>query len=325
MKYRHFFVDIIIILNSLIAMTEPLRLAYLIFVHKNPSQLARLLKRLYCPTNMFYIYVDGKADLNLFKSATQTIPSDNVVWLTNRKSISWGNFSLSDAYLSGFKTILKQRPEPDFILTISGQDYPIATNETIHSWLAQHADQTILDHSIITDDAPHIQERVEQYYLSVKRHHAVIYPHPNPDILRKKVFNTALRLSGRFPLPRRMPLGHQLYFGTNWFQLKPVAAQYLVDFSRLNPAYLQFFRTTYVPEEIFFHTALLNASDSVRGKVYNQRMTYMQWDRPSGAYTSPISISELPSMLASGKLFARKFDKQHGDEVLDQIDLYLDQ
>jgi hypothetical protein len=305
-------------------MAESLRLAYLVFVHRDPAQLARLLKRLYHPTSMFYIYVDGKADINLFKSATNRIAPDHVVWLTNRKSISWGDFSLSEAYLSGFRTILKQRPEPDFILTISGQDYPVATNKTIQDWLARHADQTILDHSIVTDNAPHISERSEQYYLSVQRHHAIIYPHPNPDTLRRKVFNTALRLSGLFPLPRRIPLKHQLYFGTNWFQLKPVAAQYLVDFARLNPAYLRFFRTTYVPEEMFFQTVLLNASDAVRGGIYNHRMTYMQWDRPPGSYTSPISVNELPAMLASDKFFARKFDKQHGDEVLDRIDQYLD-
>jgi hypothetical protein len=304
---------------------ETLRLAYLIFVHKDPYQLARLLKRLYYPTSMFYIYVDGKADLNTFKSAVNNIPSENVVWLTKRKCISWGNFSLCDAYLSSFQTILQQQPEPDFILTISGQDYPITTIKAIHNWLAQHIDETILDHSIVSDDAPHILERVEQYYLSVKRHHAIIYPHPNPNTPRRKVFNTALQLSGLFPLPRRVPLEHQLYFGTNWFQLKPIAAQYLVDFSRLNPAYLKFFHTTYVPEEVFFQTVLLNSSDSVRGKIYNQRLTYMQWDRPQGSYTSPISINELSSMLASNKFIARKFDEQYGAEVLNEIDQYLDQ
>jgi hypothetical protein len=306
-------------------MAEPLRLAYLIFVHKDPSQLARLMKRLYYPTSIFYIYVDGKADINTFKSATSKIPSDNVVWLTKRKSISWGNFSLSDAYLSSFQTILQQRPEPDFILTISGQDYPIATNEAIHNWLSQHVNQTILDYSIVTDNAPHVLERVEQYYLSVKRHHAIKYPHPNPDTLRRKIFNTALGMSGLYPLPRRMPLEHKLYFGTNWFQLKPVAAQYLIDFSRLNPDYLKFFRTTYVPEEVFFQTVLVNASESARGDIYNQRLTYMQWDRPTGSYTTPISVNELPSILTSGKFFARKFDKQEGIEVLNHIDQYLDQ
>ncbi len=305
-------------------MAQPLRLAYLIFVHKDPPQLARLLKRLYYPTSTFYIYVDGKADINLFKSAIYGIPSDQVIWLSKRKPVSWGNFSLSDAYLTSFQTILKQSPEPDFILTLSGQDYPIVTNEKIQNWFAEHVDQTIMDHSMITDNSPHITERVEQYYLSVKRHHAIKYPHPNPDILRRKVFNAVLNLSGLFPLPRKMPMGHQLFFGTNWFQLKPEAVRYLLDFCRLNPSYLKFFRTTYVPEEFLFQTILLNASDADRGKIANQRLTYMQWDRPSGSYTAPISMDELPSMLTSDKFFARKFDKQYGEEVLDQIDQYLD-
>lgn len=305
-------------------MPRPLRLAYLVFVHKNPAQLVRLLKRLYCQGSTFYVHVDAKADLNLFRSAASQLSVDNVIWLTKRKAISWGNFSLSEAYLNGFQTILQQRPEPDFIITISGQDYPIATNESIHNWLNHHIDQTVLDHSIITGDSPHITERVEQYYLSVNRHRSLIYPCPNPDKLKKRLFNKALRLSGLFSLPRRMPLDHQLYFGTNWFQLKPLTARYLINFARSNPSYLKFFRSTYVPEEIFFHTILLNAADSIRNTICAERITFMQWDRPTGSYTLPISISELPNMISSNKLFARKFDAQHDGDVLDRLDQYLD-
>ena len=305
-------------------MTKPLRLAYLIFVHKQPAQLGRLLRRLYCPGCTFFIHVDAKINLNSFRVMVNQVPADSVVWLTKRKTISWGDFSLSAAYLAGFQTILQQRAQPDFIITLSGQDYPIATNDTLHSWLAQHSEQTILDHLMITDTTPTILERVERYYLSTTPHRTLVYPHPNPDKLKKQLFNSALRLSSLFTLPRRMPLGHQLYFGTNWFQLKPLAARYLIDFCHSNPAYLQFFRTTYVPEEIFFQTILLNATDSIRNTIYNQRLTFMQWDRPPGSYGIPISTSELPAMLTSGKFFARKFDPTQESQVLDQLDQYLD-
>lgn len=305
-------------------MAKPLRLAYLIFVHKNPVQLGRLLQRLYCPGSMFYIHVDAKTNLNAFRLVTNQVPANCIVWLTKRRTISWGDFSLSEAYLAGIQTILQQRPEPDFILTLSGQDYPVATNEALHSWLSQHIDQTIMDHLMITDDIPNIMERVERYYLSTTPHRTLVYPHPNPDKLKKQLFNKVLHLSGLFSLPRRMPLGHQLYFGTNWFQLKPLAARYLINFCRSNPSHLQFFRTTYVPEEIFFQTILLNADDPIRNTIYNQRITFMQWDRPPGKYVVPISTSELPAMLTSGKFFARKFDPQYDSQVLNQLDQYLD-
>lgn len=306
-------------------MNQPLRLAYFIIVHKNPAQLARLIKRLTEPTTTFYLYVDGKADLEPFRAALHQLPGSQVVWLTPREPISWGNFSLSAAYLSGFQTILLQDPQPDFILTLSGQDYPLVPNATIHQWLTAHLNQSIIDHSIITQDDPHILQRVQQYYLAVNRHHSIIYPHPLPDTFKRKLFNRTIRLSGLLPLPRRMPLGHQLYFGTNWFQLKPLAARYLVDFARENPAYVRFFRTTYVPEESFFHTVLANASESVRGPLLNQRLTFMQWDRPPGSYSLPIRLDELPALLSSGKLFARKFELQSNDVLLDHLDRNLEQ
>ncbi|MFD2573436.1 beta-1,6-N-acetylglucosaminyltransferase [Spirosoma soli] len=304
-------------------MAIPLRLAYLIFVHKNPAQLGRLLKRLYAPGCSFFIHVDAKTNLDPFRAAINDIPADSVVWLAKRKAVSWGDFSLSAAYLTGFQTILEQRLQPDFIITLSGQDYPIATHDVLHDWLSRHSEQTILDHVMITDALPDILDRVERYYLSTTPHRILVYPHPNPDKRKKRLFNSVLRRSGLFPLPRQMPLNHQLYFGTNWFQLKPLAARYILDFCQANPHYVQFFRTTYVPEEIFFQTILLNAPDAIRATIYNHRMTFMQWDRPPGSYVIPISTSELPAMLSSGKFFARKFEPQYDSQVLDQLDQYL--
>lgn len=306
-------------------MTGTLRLAYLLFAHKNPAQLGRLLRHLYGPGCTFYIYVDAKADIRAFRYEATGIPVGSLVWLPKRKTISWGDFSLSAAYLYGFSVILQQRPEPDFIITISGQDYPIATNGAIQDWLGAHIDQSIIDHERVTQDSPHLIERIERYYLSIKAHRTLAYPYLSADDFRKKAFNTVLRLSGLFTLPRQLPLGHRMYFGTNWFQLKPAAARYLLAFARTNPDYLRFARTTYVPEEFFFQTILAHAPDALRYTLCNQRMTFMQWDRPPGSYFIPISTGELPAMLSSGKFFARKFDMHHDREVLTHLDQYLDE
>lgn len=285
-------------------MANPLRIAYLILVHKNPDQLDRLLNRLAYPDTVFYIHVDAKADLNAFQAAVKPLPAGEIVWLTKRTAVSWGNFSLSAAYLAGFDAILQTDSEPDFIITLSGQDYPIATNEALRNWLNEHRDQTILDHLEITDEYPDIRDRVERYFLSTVPHRTIVYPFINPEKLKKRVFNTVLQLSHLFKLPRQMPMEHQLYFGTNWFQLKTLTARYLIDFCQANPDYVKFFRTTYVPEEILFQTILMNAPEPIRQTIYNQRLTFMQWDRPPGSYVIPISAGELPSMISSGKFFA---------------------
>jgi len=118
-------------------------------------------------------------------------------------------------------------------------------------------------------------------------------------------------------------MGHELYFGTNWFQLKPQAARYLLTFTQKNPNYIQFARTTFVPEEYFFQTILVNSPDAIRQTLYNHRMTYMQWDRPPGSYSIPLSVSDIPAMVKSDKFFARKFDERYDRDVFDQLDQYL--
>ncbi|GAB4048915.1 beta-1,6-N-acetylglucosaminyltransferase [Spirosoma litoris] len=304
-------------------MIRSLRLAYLVFVHKNPAQLGRLLDRLYTPGCTFYIHVDAKSNLTSFQTVSSQVPVESIIWLPTRTAITWGDFSLTAATLAGFDFILRQRNEPDFIITISGQDYPIVTNQVLQTWLADHIDQTILDYALVTEDSPHILERVEQYYFSIKPHRTIVYPYANPDNWKKNWFNKALKLSGQYPLPREFPMGHKLYFGTNWFQLKPAAARYVVEFAKSNPSYVNFSRTTMLPDEYFFQSILLNAPETIRNTIYNHRMTFMQWDRPPGSYVKPLSVSEIPSMLSSGKFFARKFDETYDAEVIDKIDQQL--
>ncbi len=45
--------------------------------------------------------------MNEYRAAVKSLPVGEVVWLTNRKAVSWGDFSLSAAYLAGFDTILQ--------------------------------------------------------------------------------------------------------------------------------------------------------------------------------------------------------------------------
>ena len=69
-------------------MNERLRLAYLIFTHKYPAHLSRLLQRLYVPGCTFYVHIDAKADLKAFQQAVgDTVPARSVVWLKKRRRI----------------------------------------------------------------------------------------------------------------------------------------------------------------------------------------------------------------------------------------------
>jgi hypothetical protein len=76
-----------------------------------------------------------------------------------------------------------------------------------------------------------------------------------------------------------------------------------------------------VPDELFFQTIIMNSQ--LRDTVENDDLRYLDWSRePAPAV---FTAADLPSLLESRQLFARKFDETVDFEVLDALDRHLTQ
>jgi hypothetical protein len=71
--------------------------AYLIMVHKNPRQMARLIHSLNHPDVDFFIHVDKKSDAQPFK---QISSMKHVNFISDRIDVDWGGFGGVEATLS---------------------------------------------------------------------------------------------------------------------------------------------------------------------------------------------------------------------------------
>jgi hypothetical protein len=83
------------------------------------------------------------------------------------------------------------------------------------------------------------------------------------------------------------------------------------------PDIVGFFRHTYIPDELFFHTMLLNSP--MRDTVVNENLRFIAWD-PGRPNPRTLVRGDLEVLRRSGKLFARKFDPLVDGDILDSLD-----
>ena len=110
---------------------EVVRIAFCILVHKNPSQVRRLLQRIRNPDDRYYVNV-LKARRRAHRAPWETAFANvrgkdlNVVY---RYGSGWGNFKLVSATLDAMRFF--RGSDYDYFVNLSVQCYPIKPLEKI--------------------------------------------------------------------------------------------------------------------------------------------------------------------------------------------------
>jgi len=109
---------------------------------------------------------------------------------------------------------------------------------------------------------------------------------------------------------RRLDHLPRLYHGSQWFSVTGACAAQMLHFSDQHPELAAFFETSLIPDEMFFQTVIM--ASAFADRLDRRIFRHMDWKR-GGPYT--FMHEDLPDLLASPGLFARKFDTGR-DEAL---------
>ena len=114
----------------------PITITYLIFAHNNAEFLLNLIEQLSYPHCSFYIHIDRKSKEDF--STIQKLA--NVRFTSKNIEIDWGGISMVEALISSCQEIIDLKLG-DTIVFLSGNDFPIKSNEYIYKYLNDNRDK----------------------------------------------------------------------------------------------------------------------------------------------------------------------------------------
>jgi len=298
-----------------------MRIAYIISAYQHPEQLVRLILRLYTPMDIFLVHVDKRTDDRIFSEMVEGVSRLPNVTFLPRHACFWGDFGHVKATLKGIFRIKSQNLPFEWAVLLTGQDYPLKSNDTIKKFLEENSGKSFMAYFPLPSNEWQGKgglERIESWHFRLG-HRKFCFPDTNrstsltpPGAWRK--------FSSLVP-KRKFPAGFQPYGGSSYWCLSRECVDYIYHFVRKQPAFVRFFKYVDVPDEIFFQTILLNSP--LRESVINDDLRYIDWKVPDSGSPSILGEHDFPKLAASPKLFARKFDIEVEPGILDMIDRYL--
>ncbi len=283
--------------------------AYIILAHKNETQLKRLIHRLNDGMSSFFIHIDKNSALQDSKDAFKDLPKTQVVPSVKTE---WGNFGLVEATLNAMQAVKDSGKYFDRIILLSGQDYPIKSNEYINDFFKSSEHSVFMDHYTLPDFKKWANGgayRVNKYFFGLST--AEKYAAKTMNFL-----STYIK-----PMQRKLKTDMQHYYGSQWWVIDGYTLDYILNFVRTKPEYVAFHKHTFAPDEIFFQTILMNTgNEELSGKILNDHVRFMRWPDGSSAHPEILIKDDLNNICTSKALFARKFDTNTDAAILDLID-----
>ncbi|WP_343318186.1 beta-1,6-N-acetylglucosaminyltransferase [Sphingobacterium multivorum] len=266
--------------------------AYLVICHKNKDQVIDLIQELVKHIeNHCLVFCDMNFNIDLTEISSIGASSQITLIHSNFK-IEWGKFSLVEAGLLLLEKAYHLNVDFSYFHLISGQDYPIKSNEQIQDFFK--------DNNKIYID-----------YFSLPRSDG----HWPPDGgLSRYLANN----NNKAHLPKDIKT---LYGGSQWWSLPNESVGYVLNYVKDNPSIKKFYHGTLIPDESFMQTILLN-SIKLRKKIVNNNLRYIDW--LSGPLFPKILIeSDLKKIIESKCLFARKFDQNEDPNIIKYLKTHI--
>ncbi|MBD2007124.1 MULTISPECIES: beta-1,6-N-acetylglucosaminyltransferase [Cyanophyceae] len=304
-----------------------MKIAYLIQTYKNPEQIYRLVHIIKKSSpNSFVLVSHNFAASNLNVELLENLPDVKVVSAIGGR----GNFALVQAYLEAIDWLLNNKIEFDWLINITGQDYPTQPLPEIENFLAETTYDGFFDYFNVLSEkctwgAKDGRDRYfYQYWWSgieiAKWQRGLLKP------LRLFINNIQpwFRIDFSYGLIVGMrslstPFNENfLCYGGSYFKtISRNCVQYIHEFCQQHPELIDYYKKTRLPDESFIQTILINSG---LFNFYPRNMRYIDWTNSRHGHPAILTIDYYPKLIRDDIYFARKFEIDRDSRILDRLD-----
>jgi hypothetical protein len=306
-----------------------MKLFYLIQTFKDPEQIYRLVQTIKKSSPASFILIShdfNVCDLDI----TPLQDLSEVVVLKLAGTGGRGDFSMNQGYWDAIDWVFNHQIEFDWLINLSGQDYPTQPLPKIEKFLAETNYDGFLEYfEVFSSQSPWgLKEGFDRYLYQYWR--SGVYLSLWQRILLKplrSIINNIqpfLRIWWSYDglmlgvRATSTPFNENFicYGGNYYHALSRKCVQFLYDFTKQNPHIAEYYRNSCVPNESFIQTVLVN-SQSFNFCKDNKR--YIDFsDKNTHGSPRILTTEDYPTLIKDDIHFARKFTQN--SEILDLLD-----
>jgi hypothetical protein len=293
------------------------RVGYLVQSHRDPEQVARLVRTLRrgSPDGVVHVSHD-------FSSSPLDLTGVPGVIVRPAKG-GYADFSHVRRYLDAVDDLAADPPA--WVVVLTGQDYPIRPLAEAEEDLATGDADGYLEYFPALDAARSTWpvRRARSRYLFRHRRLMPLSPAAQRRLRAVQALNYVQPLVRVHVTPaltvgirRRSPFGpgFELYGGSAYHSLSWPCVAYLRQFCAAHPEIPRYYASTLSPVESIVQTILVNSG---RFRLVDDCRRYFDFRGSTFNHPRVLGVEDLPRALASGADFARKIDDP---AVLDALD-----
>ena len=304
-----------------------MKVVYFIQSHKNPVQICRLVETIKRKSTNSLVLISH--DFNCCQLDLSSLKQFSGIELIARnKSARRGDSSVLTIYLDAIDWLYKHHCNFDWLICLSGQDYPIQPIPQIEAFLASTEYDGFIDYwDVLSEKSPWGKEAGRKRFFT----QYISLPLWTKWWLRKisriEPFIPYLQVQWRFALiglkAKSVPFtdDFKCYGGWYWNTLSKKCIDFSRNYLEENPELLKFYQKTLAPEESLIATVLVNSD---RFKLKNDCLRYFDFPSQLFGYAQSLTVDNYEELACSSSHFARKFESESDGKILDLLDELLE-
>lgn len=301
-----------------------MKICYFIQSHKTPKQIVRLVKSIQENSNNYHIIISHD-----FSSSTLDVTafnkSSNINIIRRDKPARRGDSSILNIYIEVIDYLLQNQINFDWLVTLSGQDYPIQPITKFENFLKSTQYDGFMNYYDFAD----LKRPLEKKEDVMKRYTGqyIALPYWSKPLLNRlskiESFIPFLKIQAYFTMigikSWSTPFNKNFlpYRGYYWNTLSRECIIYFRNILESYPKILKYYQKTLAPEESIIATVLVN---SKKFNFASNTIQYANFPQDLKGFAADIMTKDLFDLVQQNYFFARKFDLDKNPQIFDFID-----
>ncbi|PQA97243.1 glycosyl transferase [Chryseobacterium shigense] len=214
---------------------QHVRIAYFIMIHHKPEVFKAMFEKIYTRDQFYLIHIDRKAKDEITDEIQMYLVRFPNVYILESINIVSGGFSMIQAELDAMEFLLNVSQEWDYFVNLSGEDYPLKSQNVIRQFLTLNKGRNYLFYYDQKFYRPDTLQRIQNHFTELS--------YKISSLIYKREF-----MKDVTP-----------YIGGKWVIFTRDTCAFLANNKKVMN-FEDYYLHTLLPAESFFQTVLMNTS-----------------------------------------------------------------